>query len=304
MADFVSGFWNVYVAGLVFLSISFCVFILMANKTKPQEGPVQLQDHVWDEDLQEWNNPLPRWWTYLFWITVLFAIGYLSLYPGFGNNQGAYGWSAHKQYDDEVAKANAQAAPIFDKYQKMDIPAVAADKEAREMGQRMFLTYCAQCHGSDAKGAKGFPNLRDSDWLYGGEPDNIKTSILDGRQGMMPPFGDALGADGVKNVVNYVRSLSGLQHDSARAQQGKDLFMNNCAACHGAEGTGNQMIGAPNLTDKTWLYGSSEATMTETVTKGRSNRMPAHKDFLGEAKVHLLAAYVYGLSKQGGEEKK
>lgn len=303
MADFVSGFWNVYVAGLVFLSIAFCMFILLANKTKPTEGAVQLQDHVWDETLQEWNNPLPHWWTYLFWITNIFAVAYLVLYPGFGANQGSFGWSAVGQYDKEMKEANDKYAPIFEKYSKMELQAVAADKEAHAMGERMFMTYCAQCHGSDARGAKGFPNLADSDWLYGGEPETIKTTIMEGRQGMMPPFGPALGTEGVKDVANFVRSLSGLNHDAARAERGKEIFAANCAACHGPEATGNQMIGAPNLTDKTWLYGSSEATIIETVTKGRTNRMPAHKDFLGEAKVHLLAAYVYSLSQAEAAKK-
>lgn len=297
MADFVSGFWNAYVMVLVFLSISFCVFVLVSNMTKRTSGPVGLHDHVWDETLQEYNNPLPRWWMYMFWITIIFAIVYLSMYPGFGNNQGKLGWSAVGQWEAEQKAAAEKYGPIFAKYKGMDLNAVAADKEANAMGQRLFLTYCAQCHGADAKGAKGFPNLTDSDWLYGGEPDTIKTTVLGGRMGMMPPFGPALGADGVKDVANYVRSLSGLAHDSLRAQRGKEIFAQNCVACHGPEGKGTQAMGAPNLTDKTWLYGSAEATIIETVTKGRTNQMPAFQAFLGEDKVHLLAGYVLSLSK-------
>lgn len=297
MADFVSGFWNAYVMVLVFLSISFCVFVLVSNMTKRPSGPVGLHDHVWDETLQEYNNPLPRWWMYMFWITIVFAIVYLSMYPGFGNNQGKLGWSAVGQWEAEQKAAAEKYGPIFAKYKGMDLNAVAADKEANAMGQRLFLTYCAQCHGADAKGAKGFPNLTDSDWLYGGEPETIKTTVLGGRMGMMPPFGPALGADGTKDVANYVRSLSGLAHDSLRAQRGKELFAQNCAACHGPEGKGTPAMGAPNLTDKTWLYGSSEATIIETVTKGRTNQMPAFQAFLGEDKVHLLAGYVLSLFK-------
>ncbi|KAB2969118.1 cytochrome-c oxidase, cbb3-type subunit III [Zoogloea sp.] len=297
MADFVSGFWNAYVMVLVFLSISFCVFVLVSNTTKRPSGPVGLHDHVWDETLQEYNNPLPRWWMYMFWITIIFAIVYLSMYPGFGNNQGKLGWSAVGQWEAEQKAAAEKYGPIFAKYKGMDLNAVAADKEANAMGQRLFLTYCAQCHGADAKGAKGFPNLTDADWLYGGEPDTIKTTILGGRMGMMPPFGPALGADGTKDVANYVRSLSGLAHDSLRAQRGKEIFTQNCVACHGPEGKGTQAMGAPNLTDKTWLYGSSEATIIETVTKGRTNQMPSFQAFLGEDKVHLLAGYVLSLSK-------
>ena len=297
MADFVSGFWNAYVMVLVFLSIAFCVFVLVSNNKARTSGPVGLHDHIWDETLQEYNNPLPRWWMYMFWITIIFAISYLAMYPGFGNNQGKLGWSSGGQWEAEQKAAAEKYGPIFAKFRTMDLNAVAGDKEANAMGQRLFLTYCAQCHGADAKGAKGFPNLTDSDWLYGGEPETIKTTVLGGRQGMMPPFGPALGADGVKDVANYVRSLSGLAHDSLRAQRGKELFAQNCVACHGPEAKGTQALGAPNLTDKTWLYGSSEATIIETVTNGRSNQMPAFKDFLGEDKVHLLAAYVLSLSK-------
>jgi cytochrome c oxidase cbb3-type subunit III len=297
MADFVSGFWNAYVMVLVTLSIGFCVFVLISNTTKRTSGPVGLHDHIWDETLQEYNNPLPRWWMYMFWITIIFAIAYLAMYPGFGNNQGKLGWSAVGQWEAEQKAAAEKYGPIFAKFRSMDLNAVAGDKEANAMGQRLFVTYCAQCHGADAKGAKGFPNLTDADWLYGGEPETIKTTILGGRQGMMPPFGPVLGADGVKDVANFVRSLSGLAHDSLRAQRGKELFAQNCVACHGPEAKGTPALGAPNLTDKTWLYGSAEATIIETVTKGRTNQMPSFKDFLGEDKVHLLAGYVLSLSK-------
>lgn len=294
MADFVSGFWNVYVMGLVALSLLFCVFVLVSNMTKRESGPVELHGHVWDETLAEYNNPLPRWWMYLFWITLAFAVVYLAIYPGFGKTNDGRG--ALHQYENEMAKAEERYAPIFNKYLDKDLKAVAADPEANAMGQRMFLTYCAQCHGAAAQGAKGFPNLTDDEWNWGGDPDTIKTTILGGRMGVMPPFGPALGAEGVKDAANYVRSLSGLAHDSLRAQRGKDIFEQNCVACHGADGKGSTAVGAPNLTNKSWLYGSSEATIIETITNGRSNQMPAFKDFLGEAKVHLLAAYVTSLS--------
>jgi cytochrome c oxidase cbb3-type subunit 3 len=296
MADFISGFWNVYVMAIVALSILFCVFVLLSNTTKREAGPVQLHGHVWDETLAEYNNPLPRWWMYLFWITIGFAIVYLAIYPGFGNTNQERG--ARAQYEVEMKAANEKYGPIFAKYKGMDLAAVAADPEAKAMGQRMFLTYCAQCHGSAAQGAKGFPNLTDDEWQWGGEPAAIKTTIMQGRMGVMPPFGPALGGDGVKDVANYVRSMSGLAHDSLRAQKGKDLFDQNCVACHGADAKGNPAMGAPNLTNKAWLYGSSEATIIETITNGRNNQMPVFGEFLGEDKVHLLAAYVLGLSKK------
>ena len=296
MADFISGFWNMYVMVLVALSILFCVFVLVSNMTKREKGPVELHGHVWDETIAEYNTPLPRWWMYLFWLTIIFAVTYLAIYPGFGNvNQHRGQWA---QYDAEMAKAEERYGPIFAKYREMDVMAVAADPEANAMGKRLFLTYCAQCHGSAAQGNKGFPNLTDDEWQWGGDPETIKATITGGRMGIMTPFGPILGAEGVKDVANYVRSLSGLAHDSLRAQRGKDAFDTNCVACHGADGTGNPMLGAPNLANKAWLYGSSEATIIETISHGRTNQMPAFGEFLGEDKVHLLTAYVLSLSKQ------
>lgn len=301
MSDFVSGFWSIYVAGITAVSILACAVLLWANTIARSSGPAELHGHVWDETLQEYNNPLPRWWMYLFYITIVFSVGYLALYPGFGSNKGTLGWSSTGQYDGEMKQANDKYAPIFDKYLKQDLLAVAADPEAKAMGQRLYLTYCSQCHGSDARGAKGFPNLTDADWQFGGEPEAIKATIADGRNGVMPPFAH-LGGEGIKDVANYVRSLSGLAADSLRVQRGQELFQQNCAACHGPEGKGMTALGAPNLTDNVWLYSSSEATIMEGVTKGRNNRMPAWKEFLGDAKVHLLSAYVLGLS-QGGSAK-
>ncbi|MBL8473613.1 MAG: cytochrome-c oxidase, cbb3-type subunit III [Rhodocyclaceae bacterium] len=295
MSDFVNGFWNMYVMVLVALSLVYCLFVLMSNRTEKKVGGVQLHGNVWDENIQEWNNPLPGWWMGLFWLTVLFGIAYLAMYPGFGSFKGAFGWTSLGQYEDEMKKAAEKYDPIFNKFLTQDIKVVAADPEAKAMGERLFQTYCSQCHGSDAKGAKGFPNLTDSDWLYGGEPEQIETTIKGGRQGMMPPFAH-LGADTIKDAANYVRSLSGMAADSTRAQRGKEVFMANCSPCHGQDAKGNTAIGAPNLSDSTWLYGSSEGTVTETITMGRQNRMPAFQEFLGDAKIHLLAAYIYGKS--------
>ena len=233
---------------------------------------------------------------YLFWITILFSIVYLAIYPGFGNvNEGR---GQVSQYQAEMQAAEEKYGPIFAKYRNMDLAAVAVDPEANAMGERMFLTYCAQCHGSAAQGARSFPNLTDEEWLWGGDAEAIKATIVDGRNGVMPPFGPALGGEGVKDVANYVRSLSGLAHDSLRAQRGQEMFVANCAVCHTEEGTGNPMLGAPDLTNKSWLYGSSEATIIETITNGRNNQMPMFGEFLGEDKVHLLAAYVMSLSKK------
>lgn len=294
MSDFVSDFWNLYVIVIVLASILACAALLIIQG-KATFTPGKTMGHVWDETLEEYNNPMPKWWSWLFVITVVFALVYLALYPGLGNFKGVLGWSSAGQHKAEVERMDEKVKPLFDKYLAMDLKAVAADKQAMEMGKRLFLTYCMQCHGADARGAKGFPNLTDADWLYGGDPEKIKETISNGRMGVMPSHAQ-LGADTIKDVANFVRSLSGLPNDSVRAAKGKETFTAaGCIGCHGPEATGNQAIGAPNLTDKTWLYGSSEATITETITKGRQNQMPAWKDFLGDGKVHLLAAYVLSL---------
>ena len=294
-SDFLSGFWSIYVAVIALVSIVGCgVFLWVQSTAKISAG--NTTGHVWDENLAEYNNPLPNWWRWLFYITLFFAVAYLALYPGLGAFQGSKAWTMRGQYDDEMAKAEADYGPKYSQFLKQEVPVLAVNAEAREMGQRLFLTYCAQCHGSDARGAKGFPNLTDGDWLWGGTGAQIAESIAKGRVAMMPAKGmkPDLNGDQIKDLAHYVRSLSGLSADAGRVQKGKELFAQACIACHGPEGKG--MVGlAPNLTDQIWLYGSSEDAIIETITKGRQNQMPAFGDFLGDAKVHLLAAYVYGL---------
>jgi cytochrome c oxidase cbb3-type subunit 3 len=298
MADFVSGFWGPFIAVISLVSIVACAVFLRVMSTRrlaPGERP-GTTGHVWDEDLAEYNNPMPAWWAWMFYLSVLFALGYLVYYPGLGAFGGIGHWTSEGKYEQEMADADKTYGPIFDKYLHEDLKAVAADPEAKQMGQRLFLTYCSQCHGSDAQGAKGFPNLTDNDWLYGGDPETIQTTITNGRSGVMPPLAAAIGGEqGVKEVANYVLSLSGQPHDAALAAAGKEKFV-VCAACHGPDGKGNQTLGAPNLTDNIWLYGGSLGTIMETITKGRNGMMPAQKEHLSQAKIHLLAAYVYGLS--------
>jgi cytochrome c oxidase cbb3-type subunit 3 len=297
MSDFTSGFWEIYIATLTVVSILACAVLLWMQTTKRVPGgKIDTTGHVWDEDLQEWNNPLPNWWRWLFYITVVFGLVYLWFYPGLGAHGGSLGWSQVKQYDDEVQRAEATVGPIYAKFQGMDFAQLASNKEAMAIGQNLFLNYCSQCHAADARGSKGFPNLADGDWQWGGDPKQITETILAGRTAVMPPFGPVLGGDGVKDVANYVLSLSGLAHDSIRAARGKEKFAQTCTACHGPEGKGNPALGAPNLTDKVWLYSGSEAEISATIANGRNNQMPAWKDFLGEAKVHVLAAYVWSLS--------
>ncbi len=295
MSDFVSEFWNFYVAGIVLVSIIACAILLWSQGSATYTVG-KTTGHSWDEDLEEYNNPLPKWWSWMFYITVVFALVYLALYPGLGTYKGMLGWTSAGQHKAEVAKADAAMKPVFDKYLGMDIQAVAGDKQAMETGKRLYLTYCMQCHGADARGSKGFPNLADGDWLYGGEPAQIVETIANGRLGVMPPHAH-LDADTVKDLANYVRSLSGLPADAVRAAKGQEAFMTSgCAGCHGMDAKGMHALGAPNLTDSVWLYGSSEAVITETIINGRQNKMPAWKEFLGDGKVHLLAAYVYSLS--------
>ncbi len=299
MNDFTHDGWGLYIALIAVVSIVACAVFLKVLSTRrvaPGEQ-VGTTGHVWDEDLAEWNNPLPRWWMWLFYATIVFALGYLVLYPGLGTYQGYLGWSSQGQYQAERARAAAEYAPVYAKYLKEDIPTVAADPEARQMGQHLFLTYCAQCHGSDAGGSRGFPDLHDKDWLYGGDPESIRTSITEGRNGTMPPQGANVGSDeDVRDVAQYVLKLSGRTHDDLRAYRGKAKFDTICAACHGPEGKGNKQIGAPNLSDEVWLHGGTEAFIIETITKGRKSVMPAHKGVLDAGKIHLLTAYVYGLS--------
>jgi cytochrome c oxidase cbb3-type subunit 3 len=295
MSDFVSEFWNMYVIVITAGSVLACA-LLLYMQSKATFTPGKTMGHVWDETLEEYNNPMPAWWSWLFVGTVIFAIVYFVLYPGMGNFKGVLGWTSVGAHKIEVAKMDATVKPLFDKYMAMDVKAVAGDKQAMEMGKRLYLTYCMQCHGADARGAKGFPNLTDSDWQWGGEPEQIKATLVQGRMGIMPPHAQ-VGADTVKDLANYVRSLSGLPNDSVRTAKGKEAFNSvGCSGCHGPDAKGMQALGAPNLTDKVWLYGSSEAVISETINGGRNNKMPAWQEFLGDGKIHLLTAYVYSLS--------
>jgi cytochrome c oxidase cbb3-type subunit 3 len=295
MSQFTSGFWDVYIGLITLASIVACAVLLWMQSTQKVSG-TETSGHVWDEDIKEFNNPLPRWWMWMFYITIVWGLAYLALYPGLGSYAGMLGWTQVKQLEEENAKALADYGPIFDKFVSQDVVALSKNAEALAIGQRLFLNNCSQCHASDGGGSRGFPNLTDVEWLWGGTPEAIKTSIAEGRLGVMPPWGQVLGEQGTRDVANFVLSLSGGAHDSARAARGKEKFAQICVACHGAEGKGNPAMGAPNLTDKIWLHGGSEEQIIQTVGKGRVDQMPAHKDILSPAKIHLLTAYVYSLS--------
>ncbi|MEN9862733.1 MAG: hypothetical protein RLZZ601_497 [Pseudomonadota bacterium] len=299
MSDFFNNGWSNYIALVSLVGIVWCIWLLFSQRkakvVHTADGAVADTGHVWDGNLRELNNPLPRWWMWMFLLSCIFALVYLVLFPGLGSFPGVVGYTTDGALMSSMTEANDELKPVYAKYVKMDIEQVAADPKAREMGQRLFLNSCAQCHGSDAGGAKGFPNLTDGDWLYGGSPENIKTTLINGRAGVMPPF-PQLDSKQIVDVANYVRSLSGLPADDLKAARGAEVFKSNCAACHGADGKGNIALGAPNLTDKTWLYGGSEATIVETVTKGRMAMMPSQDKVLSPEKIHLLTAYVWGLS--------
>lgn len=298
MTDFTNDFWPWFIVVITVVSLVAIGFLALsgAGGKKAAGAKPETMGHVWDQDLTEYNNPLPRWWLNLFYLTLFFAALYLVLYPGLGGFAGLLHWTQIGQYKEEMAQAERTFGPLYKKYLNQDLKAVARDPQALKMGKRLFANYCATCHGADAGGALGFPNLTDEDWLYGGEPEIIKTSILQGRAGVMPPWEEVLGEADLTNVTAFVRRLSGNTVDAAAANKGAAVFAQNCAACHGADAKGNPTLGAPNLSDTTWLYGGSERRIRESIAKGRQGRMPPHKEFLGEAKAHLLAAYVYSRS--------
>ena len=297
MSDFTSGFWSVYISIITIVSIIACGVLLQVMSTRKVSGSeTETTGHSWDEDLIEYNNPLPRWWIWMFYITIVFGLLYLFLYPGLGSYTGSYKWTSINQFNEEVAQANALSGPIYEKYAKTDVKQLAADPTAMAIGQKLFLNNCSQCHSSDARGGKGYPNLKDIHWMWGGEPEQIKETIANGRKGVMPPWGPVLGEDGVKDMAHYVMSLNGSTFDSLRAARAKEKFVTICAACHGPEGKGNPAIGSENLTIKALLHGADEPALIETISKGRIDVMPAQKELLGEAKVHILTAYVWSLS--------
>ncbi|WP_313450290.1 cytochrome-c oxidase, cbb3-type subunit III [Stutzerimonas kunmingensis] len=301
-----TSFWSWYVTLLSLGTIAALVWLLLATrKGQRPDSTEETVGHSYD-GIEEYDNPLPRWWFMLFVGTVIFALGYLVLYPGLGNWKGILpgyegGWTQVKEWQREMDKADEQYGPLFAKYAAMPVEEVAKDAQALKMGGRLFASNCSVCHGSDAKGAYGFPNLTDNDWLWGGEPETIKTTILHGRQAAMPAWRDVIGEEGIRNVAGYVRSLSGRDTPegiSVDIEQGQKIFATNCVVCHGPEAKGVAAMGAPNLTDNVWLYGSSFAQIQQTLRYGRNGRMPTQEAILGNDKVHLLAAYVYSLSQQ------
>ncbi|WP_302141112.1 cytochrome-c oxidase, cbb3-type subunit III [Halomonas alkalicola] len=299
--DSLSGFWSAWIIVITLGSIGIAFWLLYANrktdKIPDADGNIETTGHAAD-GIEEYDNPLPRWWFQLYVGTVIFSLGYLVLYPGLGNFAGVLGWTQEGQWEEEVARAEERFTPIFAQYQEIPIPELARDADAMQVAERIYLNNCAVCHGSNAQGGYGFPNLTNDDWLYGGEPEQIVQSLVRGRNGLMPSW-QQLGETNIENVTQHVLALSGLEHDEERAERGAATYASVCAACHMPDGTGNQALGAPNLTNDIWLYqapGQSVAdSVRQTLRNGRNGHMPAQAAYIGEERVHLVAAYVYSL---------
>ncbi|MBN7798041.1 cytochrome-c oxidase, cbb3-type subunit III [Parahaliea mediterranea] len=289
-----TSFWSAWVIVLTSITIIAITWLLLGNRktgAKKEDTPT---GHSYD-GIQEYDNPLPAWWFYMFLITIVWSIGYLIVYPGMGNFAGLLGWTSTGQHAERVAEAETRYRAMYDRYLAMPIEEIADDPVVRRMGMRMFGNNCAQCHGADARGGYGFPNLTDNDWIYGGEPATIETTIVNGRKAAMPPWGNALGDKGVEEVTAYVLQLNNREPDAELAAAGEQHFKTYCVACHGPEGKGNPAMGAPNLTNGIWLYGGSRGEIAHSVRAGRNGVMPAFKDTLGPEKIHILTAWVYGL---------
>ena len=298
MSDFTSSFWPMFITVISVGGVIGCALLLWLTSKIKATSPNgdNTNGHVWDENLREMNNPLPRWWVWMFIITIVFSLFYFAAYPAIGTYAGKLGWTQVKQYEQEMEAANKTIAPLYAKFAAMPIDQLATNPEAKAIGERIFMNNCAQCHGSDAHGSRGFPNLTDKDWIHGGSPEKIVETITNGRVGMMPPMAAVVGTeDDVKNVANYVLSLSNSQHDATRAAAGKEKFA-VCAACHGADGTGSQSVGAPNLTDNIWLHGAGEEAIIKRINEGKVNQMPAQGAKFTPEQIHVLASYVWGLS--------
>lgn len=291
-----SNFWSGYIIVLALANIVAVSLLLLWTRKMDLSDLADdgTTGHEYD-GIKEYNNPLPRWWLYCFWGSIVFALGYLALYPGLGKFPGLLGWTSHGELAAHEAEYDKEFGPLYASFAATPIPELAKNERAMKVAGRIFANNCALCHGSDARGASGFPNLTDGDWLYGGEPEKLVETLTHGRGGQMPAWKDTLGEQGVKEVVAYTLSLSGRQVDEDLAKAGQGKFA-ACSACHGPEGKGNQAIGAPNLTDTIWLYGGTEKKVTETLLNGRNGRMPAFGITLGPERVHLMAAYVYSLS--------
>lgn len=294
-----STFWSLWIIVLTLTNLALILWVLLANRkvaVRDDEDPENRKTgHVYD-GIEEYDNPLPRWWFNLFIATLVFSGIYLLLYPGLGAYQGLLGWTSEKELRGHQQQAEARFSERFGEYARTPIEELAQDPQAMRMGMRLFANNCAVCHGADGGGNWGYPNLTNSDWQWGGTPERIYQSIYDGRTAVMPGWSNTMGEQGIVDVTEYVLSMEGRAHDAERAERGSALYARNCAACHGGDGSGNAQLGAPDLTNGSWLYGGEPAQIRQSVREGRAGVMPAQKDMLRQDRIHLLAAYVYSLS--------
>ena len=292
-------FWSWFVAAGTIVFIVWCIWLIGWSA---KQGPLNKQDeesvgHRWDGDIEELNNPAPKWLLYLYGLTIVWAIGYLIFYLGLGSFEGLLGWSQQGQYEAEMQAAEERYEPIYARFAEMEFETLTQDPDAQKLGKSLFASYCTTCHGSDARGATGYPNLADDDWKWGNSEAAIIATITQGRIGVMPALAAALGGDaGIDNMVRYIESLSGLGDADAAAMNAQPKFVALCSACHLPDGSGNQSLGAPNLTDDIWIYGSSSEVLRTSIVEGRNGVMPAHGELLGDKRTRILAAYVYSLS--------
>ncbi len=292
-------FWSMFIVVLLVANVAVCLWMLMGGRDISE---TETTGHVWDGDLKEYNNPLPRWWLYLFWGTAIYSAIYLILFPGLGNFSGTLGWTQEGQYAQEVERAEATYGEIFKRLAATPIPELAKDPAGQRAGRNIFVNNCATCHGSDGRGARGYPNLTDDVWLYGGDAKTVVQSIANGRYGVMAPYAAILTEQQIAEVTEYTLSLSGREGlDGALVTAGQQHYMIYCVACHGAEGKGMQALGAADLTDDVWLHGSSRARIKTVIAEGLNNQMPAQADFLTPERIHVVAAYVLSLGAAGGE---
>jgi cytochrome c oxidase cbb3-type subunit 3 len=288
--------WTIFILVLTIGNVAGAAWLMLWSQRLPvPEGDTT--GHVWDGDIIEGNNPLPRWWLGLFWLTIAFSVVFCIAYPAFGEFS-LLGWSQEQQYEEEIAAAEEVYGQIFADFAATPIPELASNPDALSAGRNLFVNHCAQCHGSDARGARGFPNLTDAEWQYGGEPEQILTTLTNGRTGVMPPLGAALGEENTELVIEYILSLAGREVDAERAAAGAAQYNTYCIACHGPNGQGNVLLGAMPFNNEIWRYGSGASAIRDVIVNGRTGQMPAQEPILGADRVHVLAAYVLSLSEE------
>ncbi len=297
-----SSFWHWYICAIALGSIFGCAYILHRTRNMPAPAdPEETTGHTFD-GIEEYNKPLPLWWLWKFYASIVFALIYLALYPGLGTWEGLLKWTSVGELEEDQAAAAKKYDPIFAKFAAMSVEQLNQDPKAVAMGRRLFGNNCALCHGTDARGGHGFPDLTDSDWLYGGDFETIKTTLHKGRSGQMPAWSRVLKNEQITGLVNYVLKISGNEHDAGMAAAGEAIFQQRCTVCHGKDARGGYDFGAPNLTDNIWLYRQRGNKLADdlyfTLRNGRSGEMPSWDTILGDDKIHILSAYVYGLSRQ------